>query len=649
MNRMDELLERAFQLAHFIHRDEEAAKCIALAAAEKLEAVMAAQDKRRYYLPSRKSRNKVSLSELATLQRLVYAESECYERQREQSGHSSTLRPRQETMIVHFVKHLVRITVRQNSIYVAVGISRLLHDYKTSDAAELCAVVRQSPDRIPDDDYLRALKSKLMGELKQRFGRMLGVTRGLRGEERFQAHEDSSRFVALIHECLRQFTPWGTQCVVPEKFDAQSDGLPALDFDGNDPDEEHPVEANRFHATLDPLCFDRVMAGIKREAPVKRLAVPVFQFGEDGSDQSDSSAGAGNSLPELSAEDRQQMSQHLENQSGRRKASAAGRLRGTLRVLVDGEERARLDAQQNGQTRFTIGESAELVEVWASDQQGEFLLAAHMLVYETSGDALKSQQVEFAPASGQRLAFHIAPLSKPEGVVEIRYYAPTASALGQIKTWFWPSGGGWRWLKPALTYALLLVAAGLLINRLARKDGGGEIVVVVPSPSSTAIITPTPVDRPSPLPTLSPPSDDVSVKYLASRSASDENLTRSQREENAVTSLLAAKKLFIDAKGSSVAAQFGESLRRRLEQEPNVKFVFTDKTDKPDIALKLTVEPFGKRLRVIASIINADGDVFWPLMPDVRARQYTGAEEKILEKLSRELLSDIQRLEQKQK
>lgn len=641
MARMDELLERAFQLAHFIHKDEEVAKRIALQAAEKLEAVMAVQDKRRYYLLSRKSRNKVSLSELATLQRLVYAESECYERQREQSGHSSTLRPRQEAMIVYFVKHLVRITVRQNSIYVAVGISRLLHNYKTPDTAELCSVMRQSPDRIPDDDYLRTLKAKLMRELKERFGRMLGVTRGPRGEERFQAHEDSSRFAALIHECLRHFTPWGTQCVVPEKFDAQTNALPALHFDGKDPDEEHPIEANRFHATLDPLCFDRVMAGIRREAPAKRLAVPVLHFGEGDSDQGNSSSAGSNSPPELSAEDRQRMAQHLETQSGRRKTSTARQ----LRVLVDGEERARLDAERNGQVRFTIGESAELVEVWASDQQGEFLLAAHMLVYETNGDALKSQQAEFAPESGQRLDFLVTPSGNAGGAVEVNYYAARASVLAQLKSWFWPAQGGWTWLKPVLTYALVLVAAGLMINRLAQKDGGGEIVVIVPSPSPVITVTPAPIEQPSPLLSRSPLSADtvLTVNLPASKSSGLDNLARSQREECAVTSLLAAKKLYVEGKGApALAQQFGASLKQRLQASR--RFSFTDNSNEAEVAMKLKVESAGQRVRVTVSIVNADGKVIWPLTPRTRARRYTGATEKVIAQVSSELLSDIQQL-----
>lgn len=646
MASMDELLDRAFQLAHFIHRDEEVAKCIALKAAETLDAALLKDDKRRYYLLRRNSRSKVSLGELARLQCLVFVESEQYERHREQEGQASGQPLNQETMIVHFVKHLVRITVRRKSLYVTLGISRLLHNYSTADTVELYGVVLQSADRVPDDDYFRACKATLMRELKERFGGLLNVTRGARGEERFVTHDNPSRFVTLVHECLRQFTPWGTRCVVPENFNAQTGELPELQFYGNDPDEEHPIEANRFHATLDPVCFDRLVKSLGREAPEKRLEIPMFAFGqvEDGDAGRGPAAMSENLPPTLSHKDRRLMTQHLERQSRRRKNSMGG----TLRVLVDGEECARLDGERNDQTRFDISDGAELIEVRATDTQGELLLAAHMLEYEILRNALKPQQVEFAPEGGQRLALTITPTGEAAGSVEIRYFVPSYSLLSRFKSWFWPSGDG-NWLKPVLVYALLLIAAGLLFNRLARKEGGNEIVVVVPSPSPSVTVTPTPVEQPSPLLSPSPPAPEefLAVDLRASKSSGLENLTRSQREENAVSSLLAAKKLFIEAKGSSVATQFGELLKQRLQSK--VKFVFTESSNDAEIALKLTVKPSDQRIVVEASIVNANGEVFWPLTPGFRARQYTGNQEKIIAQMSLDLLSDIQQLEQKQK
>src|SRR5215510_4865583 len=164
----EESLARAFQLAYFIHGDKETALNIVTEAFAKLEVAAAAQDKRLYYTPTGRAtraerfRTKVSVGELHLLQRLVYVESEPYERHAEQS-------PDEEDMLIYFIKHLVRITVRRNSFYVTLGLSRLLHNYSTADTMEMYDVLVQDPGRVRDDYYYRSRKGRLMKELKERF------------------------------------------------------------------------------------------------------------------------------------------------------------------------------------------------------------------------------------------------------------------------------------------------------------------------------------------------------------------------------------------------------------------------------------------------------------------------------------------------
>src|SRR5262245_15113814 len=185
-------IARAYGLAHFIHGDKATALRIATEALSKLEVAATAQDKRLYYKPTGRAaragaerfRTKVSVSEPHLLQRLVYVESEPHERQAEQApnGKSSD----EEDMLIHFIKHLARITIRRNSFYVTLGMSRLLHNYSTAETMEMYNVVVQDPGRVRDDYYYRSRKGRLMKELKERFGDRLSVTRGARGEERFQ-------------------------------------------------------------------------------------------------------------------------------------------------------------------------------------------------------------------------------------------------------------------------------------------------------------------------------------------------------------------------------------------------------------------------------------------------------------------------------
>jgi len=199
---MEESLARAFQLAYFIHGDRETALNIAAEALAKLEVAAAAQDKRLYYTPTGRAaraerfRTKVSVGELHLLQRLVYVESEPYERLAEQSPNGES--PDEEDMLIHFIKHLVRITVRRNSFYVTLGLSRLLHNYSTAETMEMYNILVQDPGRVRDDYYYRSRKGRLMKELKERFGDLLRVARGARGEERFQSDGATGRHALAL-------------------------------------------------------------------------------------------------------------------------------------------------------------------------------------------------------------------------------------------------------------------------------------------------------------------------------------------------------------------------------------------------------------------------------------------------------------------
>src|SRR5437870_5768851 len=85
----DDLLNRAFRLGYFLHGERNVAVQIAARAMNKLELASSAQGRRLYYRLTgrtdarRKARSKVTLSEPHLLQRLVFVESEEYERQKE--------------------------------------------------------------------------------------------------------------------------------------------------------------------------------------------------------------------------------------------------------------------------------------------------------------------------------------------------------------------------------------------------------------------------------------------------------------------------------------------------------------------------------------------------------------------------------------
>src|SRR5262249_27576874 len=180
---MEEKLRRAFQLAYFILGEEQAALRATSDAVSALDVTLVRQDKRIHYLPGH--RTKVSLGEWQMLQRLVYIAAEAEERRQEQQGVTEA------ALVMRYIKHLVYITVCRNSFFVTLGLSRLLHNYTTSETARIHELVTQDPDRSRDDSYYRRRKAQLMRELQARFGALLTVQRGVRGEERFLALPDA--------------------------------------------------------------------------------------------------------------------------------------------------------------------------------------------------------------------------------------------------------------------------------------------------------------------------------------------------------------------------------------------------------------------------------------------------------------------------
>ncbi len=391
MNRVstEEVLNKAYRLAYFLHQDKGMAIRIVAAATLKLNVAMAVQSKRLYYVPvgrfsrgeSRRTdgiRNKALFSDLHLLQRLVYGESEPYERQKERAAQVGPPGVRadgdpasEEDLLVYFIKHLVRITTKRNAFYVTLGVSRLLHSYSTLETMEIYNAVIGEPERVKDDYYYRSRKAVLMHEMYQRFGQLIRACRQRRGEERFETQQGSSEQRSLVRECLRLFTPWDTQCPVPRDFDPLKSVIASLTSKSSA--DENEVEVNRIHAVLHPDCFERLVAAFGYRPPEERMELPRF-FSNQTNDQSPPRQ---RSAPtELSAEELAEINHMLDEQAGRRRRSSPT---GVIRIMVDGVERGRLNPAEQSSISFSAEEDAEIIEVKTTDPSGDLLLATHLL------------------------------------------------------------------------------------------------------------------------------------------------------------------------------------------------------------------------------------------------------------------------------
>jgi hypothetical protein len=645
---MEEKLRRAFQLAYFILKEVQAALIATREAVSALDVTLVRQDKRVHYLPTH--RTKVSLGEWQMLQRLVYFASEPEERRQEEHGVP------EDALVAHYIKHLVYITGCRNSFFVALGLSRLLHNYTTAETAQIHELVAQDPDRGRDDSYYRRRKSQLMRELQERFGVLLTVQRGARGEERFQALPDAQGYLAWVRECLREFTPWETRCSLPTSFDPDADELPSLRFRGNDPDGEHEVEIRRLHALLHPDCFERLLAALRLDAPAKRLEVPEFQSRD--SQPPEPPSGGRPPTAQLSEEDMQILKESIiQERERRRRFSPAW-----LRIVVDRVERARWPLEQSRSGQIEIAPDGRLIEIYGVRDGDDMRLAAHLLSYDLD-DQLRPVAATLTLEGGQELRLGVEPLRATDdedaGATVAVSYRETAPLrvlswrLRRLRQRLFNPERRPSW-KPALAFLFLALSCTTLGYWIwARRDAPSDKLTlnatptpqVLPSTAPTTATTPQPgppattIPRPSAPPPLSG-AEVIAMDVRPRAGAPGEMLTRSERAQAA--GLLEAKKVYMEISGAQ-REQARQQLLRRLPSDN--KFSLTDDPGEADVALKVTVAAARQdRLALTAHLADANGKVIWPLTPGVIGRKYEGPLEKVIATFSLELAADLRRL-----
>lgn len=687
MNRVstEEVLNKAYHLAYFLHQDKGVAIQIVAAATLKLNVAMAVQSKRLYYVPvgrfsrgeSRRTdgiRSKTLFSDLHLLQRLVYVESEPYERQKERAaqamppgvpavGDPAT----EEDLLVYFIKHLVRITTKRNAFYVTLGVSRLLHSYSTLETMEIYNAVIGEPERVKDDYYYRSRKAVLMQELTQRFGQLIRACRRQRGEERFETQPGTTEHRSLVRECLRLFTPWDTLCPVPSDFDPFKSVIASLTSKSSA--DENRIEISRIHAVLHPDCFGRLIAGFGYSAPEKRMELPRFflQHEDDQLPPRQRSAPA-----DMSAEELAEINDMLAEQARRRRRSSST---GVIRIMVDGIERARLNPAEETSITFSAQEDAELIEVTTTDSSGDLLLATHLLTSFVTdahdGTIVYSKRLE----GGQELSLSITRRSiEPSGPADLMVtfgYEETSSFRAARLWWqrfklrFRPEQSQSSWGGARIPVRLILAASVIVIClagyfgyvTLTSRETSGPVQTsnVQTAPPSAEV----PIAKaPEPDRSASPPLEVKSDKSNASKAPAAESsspgadLVAQAREkdiaEDDVTrsgavvpnlSLRDVKKVYIDVRGGTAFSELRSNLAEGLSSSGVV--AATTNADEADASLKITVSQSNagsSQIEASARLVNARGTVLWP---KGSARRYSGEISKVVSQIVNDLSSEI--------
>ena len=704
---IDDMLNRAFLLAYFIHGNKETAVRVVSGAISKLDVAAAAQGKRSYYQPSGRSllrgsrsigfRSKVTFNELHLLQRLVYIESEIHEKQKEQAG-SAALGT--EDMIIHFIKHLVRITLKRNSFYVTLGLSRLLYNYTTQETMGIYNVVVQDPERVKDDYYYRSRKGVLMQEIKDRFGDLLRVSHGPRGEERFQAEPKPGRYAELVKECLSFFTPWSTPCLVPAGFDPITESIPALLFEGSD--NEDRIEVNRIHAAVHPNCYQRLINALGFQSPDQRLEVPHFYFSSGDSDRSEGHREHDPPL-RLGSQDLKNIKDNLGELAERRRRASTG----MLRILADGVLYQTLDLKRERRVRLDLDREPELIEIWTTDETGDLLLASHLMTYRQP-DTAEPLHVSIVLDDGQQVSIVVLPSINVAGaVVEISVEEPGPNnapvfrppreilaagqqLLARYQSGF--SGLGRSKLIPALALLLLFILTGVVVlyvqrppsqppqvanNRQTQPSSATEEGVIDRQPADANTTPPAggsqqnpervdkqsasqetqsapPIirkptassDRPSQSITQTQRSDlSLEQQITATENASPpREVTRGATPGDAAVSLVEVKRVYVESGEESSSQILRQMLLRQLQLSE--RFTLSKTRDEADALFKVTTRVIssspGKlgqtRSLSVVVLVNARGDVIWPAKGRSSRGRYLGLTP---EQVSAEVLKDL--------
>jgi hypothetical protein len=670
----EEVLNKAYRLAYFLHQDKGTATQIVGAATLKLNVAMAVQSKRLYYVPvgrfsrgdSRRTdgiRNKALFSDLHLLQRLVYVESEPYERQKERAaqaappGVHAVGDPASEAdLLVYFIKHLVRITTKRNAFYVTLGVSRLLHSYSTLETMEIYNAVIGEPERVKDDYYYRSRKAVLMHEMYQRFGQLIRASRQRRGEERFETQQGSSEQRSLVRECLRLFTPWDTQCPVPSDFDPFKSVIASLASKSNV--DENRIEISRIHAVLHPNCFEKLIAAFRYCPPEKRMELPRF-FSDQEDDESPPRE---RSAPEdLSAEELAEINQMLAEQSRRRRRSSST---GVMRIVVDGIERARLNPAEQSSISFSVGEDAEIIEVKTTDSTGDLLLATHLLtsLAEDAPEATIVSAIRLEGGQDLSLSITRKPINVSGGgdlLVKFGYEETNVRRAARL---WWQrlkfrrsvpeqvSNTGGLWGDAGISARLVLAGSvvaicltsylGYVILRSRETSGPVEISSVQTNPlnQNTGNQPVTKPAEPIPAPTASQPAQQVrnerSTTARAPASPGNEEVGDDvTRSGNVVANLKLGevKNIYIEIRGASASDELRRNLVESLGSSGPV--ATTSTADDADAALRIVVS----QNQLSARLINARGTVLW----SGGTRSYSGETSKVVSDIVKDLLAEI--------
>lgn len=432
-----------YHLAYFLLDDRRDSLSAFYQAVARLSVTALTQKKRQAKRPKTEVHKKLSLTRRQLLQYLLYVCSEPYERMQEQEHRAGRCTLSQEDMIARYVKHLVQLYLEHNSFYAAVGHSCVLFDLGTSQAEWLYEILVQgSPAHLnTKGDYsVRDAKREIRQRLAGRFGEFVSTQEGPRKEQRFVTMPDAGAHFRFVKWCLHRLQPVPSDdgraghWHLPAAFDPMAYGLAELEHDeaNGNPRAEQAAELRRMHVVVHPCCWARLLRASGHAYNRRRLLLPGFNLARDGN--SDNMPPSDRHPPELTSDELDGLFRVLEKEARRRSALFSS----DLTVAVDGIICCRWSLDATDRLKVVVGADARVLSVSDRDQEGEVLLALHLLQFGGAGGQV-AEPFGVTVESGREFTFTVARRSGGPGdldgfevLIHFRETKPHKAALSYL-------------------------------------------------------------------------------------------------------------------------------------------------------------------------------------------------------------------------
>ena len=441
-----EWVQRSYELAYLVISEHSKAIDIVIGALEKLRLQSRREIKRLYWRDKHPEKpvRRMTRDDLDLLQWLIMYEAEQYERDQERDGS-----PSQQSMVIRYLKYLVQITTAMSSFQVCVGLSRLLHNYKTGEIQQIYEWLMHR--YLGSDEYRRA-KGILMNKLVARFDPFLRTCRAEHGEMKFEADPDQSKWTKVVTSSLSAFTPWSTEGRCSEAWEQFATAISDA-ADHNSESDRNDRELRCSHILIEPACYSRLIKELALDPPDNRLALPRFFMSEQH--ETNDGQGPWSPAPKLSEMDHQHIRQRLAAGDERRKKISSR----FVIVLVDHVLRGQMDLTQMAHLDIPLDEDAKVVEIWGEDGQGKLLLATHF-IRQVEKQSKASQGKTILKDAALELNVNPAAIGASDARARMTLQPIAASRIIQTQG-IWSFLFKSRW--PIRGYALAALVMGLIL------------------------------------------------------------------------------------------------------------------------------------------------------------------------------------------